>query len=70
MCLQKLIFLFAKALCELPSSEMVLANHREVLPVTVVCDNIRDPGNMGTIIRSAAAVGCERVIAPKGSVLT
>lgn len=32
-----------------------------VLPLTLVCDNVRDVGNMGTILRSAAAAGCEQV---------
>ncbi|XP_074641910.1 rRNA methyltransferase 3, mitochondrial-like [Tubulanus polymorphus] len=37
-------------------------------PLTIVCDNIRDPGNMGTIIRSAAAAGCQRILFSKGCV--
>lgn len=41
---------------------------RVTLPITVICDNIRDPGNMGTIIRTCAAVGCNRLIAMKGCV--
>jgi len=28
----------------------------------VVCDRIRDPGNLGTIVRSARAAGCLAVI--------
>ena len=36
------------------------------LPVTVICDNIRDPGNMGTLIRTATAAGCERFLTTKG----
>jgi len=39
-----------------------------VLPVTLIFDNVRDPGNAGTLIRTAAAVGCDRIITTKGSV--
>ena len=38
------------------------------LPITLICDNIRDPGNMGTIIRTASAVGCSKVLAMKGKI--
>ena len=34
----------------------------------LVTDQLRDPGNMGTLLRSAAAAGVEGVIVPKGSV--
>lgn len=34
----------------------------------LVVDQLRDPGNMGTLLRSAAAAGVEGVIVPKGSV--
>ncbi|KAL0112561.1 hypothetical protein PUN28_012109 [Cardiocondyla obscurior] len=38
------------------------------IPLTIICDNIREPGNLGTIIRAAAAVGCEKLILMKGCV--
>uniref|UniRef100_S4R976 Mitochondrial rRNA methyltransferase 3 n=1 Tax=Petromyzon marinus TaxID=7757 RepID=S4R976_PETMA len=44
------------------------AEGSECLPISLVCDNVRDPGNMGTIIRSAAAVGCSKVLLIKGCV--
>uniref|UniRef100_A0A182NMM4 Uncharacterized protein n=1 Tax=Anopheles dirus TaxID=7168 RepID=A0A182NMM4_9DIPT len=36
------------------------------LPVTVVCDNIREPNNLGSVIRSCAAVSAKEVILLKG----
>lgn len=38
----------------------------EVIPVSIVLDNIREPNNMGAIIRVAAAAGAEQVILTKG----
>jgi len=35
--------------------------------VFLLLDGISDPGNMGTIIRSAAAFGCSSIVAGKGS---
>jgi len=43
-------------------------NEANRLPITLIGDNIRDPGNLGTLIRCAAAIGVEKVICTKGCV--
>lgn len=39
-------------------------------PVTIVCDNVREPGNLGTILRIAASIPVSKVIVAKGNVYT
>ncbi|XP_022231174.2 rRNA methyltransferase 3, mitochondrial [Drosophila obscura] len=36
------------------------------LPITVVCDNIREPNNLGSIIRTCAALPCSQVVVTRG----
>ncbi|XP_043574144.1 rRNA methyltransferase 3A, mitochondrial [Chiloscyllium plagiosum] len=38
------------------------------VPLFLIGDNIRDPGNLGTILRSAVAAGCGKVLLTKGCV--
>lgn len=47
--------------------DMIFSDYQQI-PLTLICDNIRDPGNMGTILRSMAAVGCHNVVLLKGCV--
>ena len=53
------------AVCQMPKVGE-LTSEIEPLPITLICDNVRDPGNMGTLLRSAAAVGCQKVLVTKG----
>jgi 16S rRNA (guanosine(1370)-2'-O)-methyltransferase len=52
----------------MPRTDTCSFKQRISLPITVVCDNVRDPGNMGTIIRTCAAAGCDRLLTLKGCV--
>lgn len=36
------------------------------LPITVICDQIREPNNLGSIIRISAAIPCTQIIVVKG----
>ena len=44
----------------------VAAVSAEALPLTIICDNVRTPDNMGGILRVAVAVGAQKVILTKG----
>ena len=41
---------------------------RNQMPLTIVLDNIRDPLNMGAIVRVVAGAACSQIIAMKGCV--
>ena len=51
------------AIVDLPSSREAL-NFTED---TLILENIQDPGNVGTLLRSAAAAGIDQVVCTKGS---
>ncbi|KAF4085881.1 hypothetical protein AMELA_G00100140 [Ameiurus melas] len=38
------------------------------VPLFLICDNMRDPGSLGTVLRCAAAAGCDRVLLTQGCV--
>jgi TrmH family RNA methyltransferase len=49
--------------CEYPLVDCLVGVEK---PFLVVLDEVQDPGNVGTIIRTAAAAGCTGVILTKG----
>lgn len=51
------------AVVDLPNSRQAL-NFTED---TLILENIQDPGNVGTLLRSAAAAGIEQIVCTKGS---
>lgn len=51
------------AVVDIPSSSHAL-NFKDD---TLILENIQDPGNVGTLLRSAAAAGIEQVVTTKGS---
>lgn len=40
------------------------------IPLTIICDNIREPNNLGAILRTCSGVGCENVILTKGTYIS
>ncbi|XP_077579124.1 rRNA methyltransferase 3A, mitochondrial [Stigmatopora nigra] len=50
------------------ASRLSYADNEHRVPLSLICDNVRDPGNMGTILRCAAAAGCHQVLLTKGCV--
>lgn len=53
------------ALCKI-QREAQIDTLTATLPITVVCDQIKDPATIGGIIRTAQSVGCSAVILVKG----
>ncbi|XP_063349605.1 rRNA methyltransferase 3A, mitochondrial isoform X2 [Pelmatolapia mariae] len=49
-------------------SRLNFASKGHSVPLSLICDNIRDPGNLGTMLRCAAAAGCHNVLLTKGCV--
>ena len=46
----------------------LLGTHRETTPLLVVLSGLQDPGNLGTILRSAEAFGANGVVCLEGTV--
>lgn len=53
---------------DLPDTRADDPPHPDELPVLLVLDAIQDPGNLGTLIRSAEALGASRVLVLPGTV--
>ncbi|GFO09815.1 RNA methyltransferase-like protein 1 [Plakobranchus ocellatus] len=51
-----------------PEQGEVVSPPKSLLPISLICDNLKDPGNAGTLLRTAAAVGCEFIFATEGCV--
>ncbi|KAM7355489.1 rRNA methyltransferase 3, mitochondrial [Cochliomyia hominivorax] len=49
-----------------PLHSVVKKLRSEPLPITVVCDNIREPNNLGSIIRTCAALPCLQIVITRG----
>ncbi|XP_053728962.1 rRNA methyltransferase 3A, mitochondrial [Synchiropus splendidus] len=49
-------------------SQLSFTDMGHSVPLSLVCDNIRDPGNLGTMLRCAAAAGCHNALLTKGCV--
>ena len=58
---------FLPGVSNIPCNSGVQQKTEGSIPLTLICDNIRDPGNMGTILTSSAAVSCSQILIAKGS---
>ncbi|XP_055318686.1 rRNA methyltransferase 3, mitochondrial [Sitodiplosis mosellana] len=44
----------------------IQSNTFDGVPITVICDQVREPNNLGSIIRTCAAVPCTKIVLLKG----
>ncbi len=51
------------AIVDIPTSSQALQFDQD----TLILENVQDPGNVGTLLRSAAAAGIEQIVCTKGS---
>ncbi len=67
-CLSKLTAVFSRREVEDHVATLNHADNSSALPVTLVLDNVRNPDNLGALLRVAAAIGCRATIALQGCV--
>lgn len=69
-CCCQLLILFSAAIFSRPDpSRLNFTSSGHSVPLSLICDNVRDPGNLGTMLRCAAAAGCHNVLLTKGMLL-
>lgn len=49
-----------------PENNVPTENVYESIPITVICDQVREPNNLGGIIRTCAAIPCSQIVLLKG----
>ena len=56
------------AVADKPSAEFIMNSgvFKSEVPLTIICDNVRDPNNLGTIIRTGAASGIQKILTTIG----
>ena len=54
------------AVFQMPAAGNAIIPQTQTIPLTLICDSIQDSGNMGSLIRTAAAVGCARILTTSG----
>lgn len=60
---------FAAIFARPDPSRLKFSSKDNSLPLSLICDNIRDPGNLGSMLRCAAAAGCNNVLLTKGMLI-
>lgn len=56
--------MFVLGIFEIPTIDPRI--RKKSFPITVICDNIRDPGNLGAVLRTVTAVGATQILLMKG----
>ncbi|XP_065320632.1 rRNA methyltransferase 3, mitochondrial-like isoform X2 [Gordionus sp. m RMFG-2023] len=51
-----------------PEYDKIIGKYTNSFPINIICNNVRDPGNMGTLIRTMAAIGAKQMIIISGCV--
>eukprot|EP00094_Tigriopus_californicus_P001295 TCALIF_01255-PA protein Name:"Similar to RNMTL1 RNA methyltransferase-like protein 1 (Homo sapiens)" AED:0.31 eAED:0.31 QI:0/0.33/0.5/0.75/0.66/0.75/4/446/487 len=59
---------FKKSAIEAHAQAQVAQESLRSLPISLILDNLRNPDNMGTILRTAAGIGCREVLLTPGCV--